>query len=237
MEWFARQAANRIGAIVLAVDYRLAPEHRFPTAVHDAIDALRWAACHAPSLGASRRKLAVMGDSAGGLLAAVAALSASRSLLRGTRGGERLRLPMGARLRTQLLLDPVIAPYCPTASSVRTVYGAIVGDGLCTWMWNAFLSDPVRQMADPRASPLVDLAVAWRRVPSAIVVTAQFDPLADEGEAYARHLLQHGVVVHAARRLEAHTMFAPETTEWAFHAARRLLHGEDVPPPPESAPR
>jgi acetyl esterase/lipase len=110
----------------------------------------------------------------------------------------------------------------------------VIGDGLCTWMWNAYLREPLKDASDPRASPLLDEAVAWSRVPPAVVVTGHFDVLADEGDAYARHLLAHGVTVHAARRLEAHCMNAPDTLEWAFEAARRLVHRQAVAAPPES---
>ena len=236
MESLARQAANAMGAIVAAVDYRLAPESRFPTPLRDCVDALAYLSEHARSLGADPTKIAIMGDSAGGNLAAVTALSTSRPS-RWWRGAqqevERVRLPAGARVRAQLLLNPVIAPFCPFGSHVRLHQAPIIGQGLCTWMWNAYLSDPVREMTDPRASPLVDEHVVWGRVPSAVVVTGHFDILADEGDAYANHLASRGVEVHAARRLEAHSMNSFLTLSWAFNSTRALLHGERVHPAPE----
>ena len=234
MEALARQAANKMRAVVVSVDYRLAPEHKFPTAVQDAVDTLCWAAQTARSLGADASRIVVMGDSAGGHLAAVATLSASRGPFGRSRGGETLRLPRGAKLAAQILLNPVIVPFSPYASHVRLTQGPIVGNGFCTWMWLNYLADPLRQSADPRASPMLDTAVKWSRVPPTVIVTGHFDVLADEGDAYAEHLLARGVPVVAARRLEAHSMNAPDTLEWAFASARRLVDGEAVDAPPES---
>ena len=238
MQFLARTAANAIGAVVASVDYRLAPEARFPTAVEDCIDSVGFLAKHARRLGADPGRLILMGDSAGGNLAAVTALATARPprwqwrMFGSTRAIERVRLPRGARVAAQILLQPVIAPYCPFGSAVRLFQNLIVGEGLCTWMWNAYLSDPLHDAADPRASPLLDRHVLWSRVPPAIVVTGHFDPLADEGDAYANHLAKRGVQVHATRRLEVHSMHGPDTLSWAFGAAKAVAHGEQVEVPP-----
>ena len=230
------KAANGADAIVASVDYRLAPEAKFPTATEDAADALSWLSSNAEWVGHDGR-IALMGDSAGGNLAAVAAKQASRGAARsmgkkGRGGGSpasssqpSVELGTGSTLRAQVLLSPVIHPYSPTGSHVRLNMGPLLGNGLITYMWNQYFSDPIRQASDPRAAPLLDelSSEEWALVPPAIVVTSHFDPLCDEGEVYAAHLASHGVEVHAARRLEMHCMRASSTDEWVWASLRTLL--------------
>jgi acetyl esterase len=174
-----RLLCERTAAMVLAVDYRLAPEHPFPAAVEDAHAALRWARAEAGSLGADERRIAVMGDSAGGNLAAVACQLAMQA-------GE----PQPA---AQVLIYPV------TDFTTRRRSRELFGDGFfltsesMDWFDELYLGGVEEHKSDPRASPL--LAEDVSGLAPAIVATAGFDPLRDEGEAYAEALRRAGVRV------------------------------------------
>jgi acetyl esterase len=171
-----RFLAREIPALVLAIDYRLAPEHRFPAAVDDALAAFRWAGAEADRLGADPNRIAVAGDSAGGNLAAVVCQLALA-------GG-------GSAPAFQALVYPVT-----DYSAERRSY-ELFGEGFfltreeMRWYRRNYLAAP-EDSADPRASPIRagDLA----GLPPAHVVTAGFDPLRDEGEEYARRLEDAGV--------------------------------------------
>ncbi|RQR58268.1 alpha/beta hydrolase [Burkholderia sp. Bp9126] len=169
-----RCLAQRARTLVLSVDYRLAPEARFPAAAHDACDAVRWAAASARDLGARDGALAVAGDSAGGNLAAVAAQQ-----LRGS----------GIRIAHQLLLYPVVD--CATEHPSYE----LLGDGyyltadMMRWFKRQYLGDDADR-ASPLASPLAAPDLAG--LPPATIVSAEFDPLRDEAEAYAARLAQAG---------------------------------------------
>ncbi len=172
---FCRALANASGCAVLSVEYRLAPEHRYPTAVEDAYRATAWAAANASKLGLE--KLAVAGSSAGGNLAAVVSLMAR----------ER-----GPRIALQVLHVPVADHDLDTRS--YHAYGSghgLTRDGM-RWFWDHYLPDRARR-AEPQASPL--RAADLRELPPAIVVTAECDPLHDEGVAYATRLRSSGVPV------------------------------------------
>jgi acetyl esterase len=177
-----RALANALSAIVVAVDYRLAPEHTFPAAVDDAIAATRWIAANAAQLGIDPQRLAVAGDSAGGNLAAVVCLDAR------DRGGPRLRQQVliypGTDMRMGFPSIERHAQQLPlTRAAMRWFVGHYLrGDGDAT---------------DWRASPL--LAASHRKLPPALVITAGFDPLQDEGEAYAKALADAGVEVRHER--------------------------------------
>lgn len=176
-----RALAERSGVRVLAIDYRLAPEHPFPAAYDDAQAAFRWVLEHAAEVGTTADRVAVGGDSAGGNLAAGVAIEAARS---------------GLPLAFQLLIYPV------TDNARSTLSSRLFADGF-------YLSTPFRERAtssylpagvdplDPRASP------AYAELPAglapALVVTAGFDPLRDEGEAYARQLERAGAQVEVKR--------------------------------------
>ncbi len=171
-----RILCRHAGAHVLAVDYRLAPEHPFPAAVDDARAALRWAYANAQRLGADSSRVGVGGDSAGGNLAAVVSQLAARD------GGPAPVL--------QLLIYPV------TDFTVRRRSRDLFGDGFLLtdaemkWFEDQYLGAERAKANDPRASPL--LAADLSGLAPAFVVTAAFDPLRDEGEAYADALRAAG---------------------------------------------
>ena len=175
---FCRALANASGCAVLSVEYRLAPEHPYPAAVDDAYAAAAWSALHADELGCDPARLAVAGSSAGGTLAAVVALMAR------DRGGPPLAL--------QLLHVPVTDHELDTASyrSYATGHG-LTRAAMC-WFWDHYLPDPAARGA-AYASPL--RAADLGGLPPAVVVTAECDPLHDEGSAYAARLREGGVPV------------------------------------------
>jgi acetyl esterase len=166
---------------VLSVEYRLAPEHPFPAAYDDAVAAYRWVVEHATELGGDPARLAVGGDSAGGNLAAEVALLAARE---------------GLPLAFQLLVYP------GTDASSRTESKRLFGHDL--YLTEEFMDQVMdwyvpdhTDRADPRVSPLLDEVPAG--LAPAYIATAGFDPLRDEGEAYARRLADQGVKVELRR--------------------------------------
>jgi acetyl esterase len=172
------------GCVVASVDYRLAPEHRFPAATEDCLAATRWCAEHAAALGADPARVAVGGDSAGGNLAAVTAL--------------RLRDEGGPRLAGQVLLYPVTdwhTPGHPSYAENAEGYG-LTRDTM-EWFWGHYLADPAREATHPHAAPLRAPSLAG--LPPALVTSAEYDPLRDEAEAYAEALRAAGVAVAATR--------------------------------------
>jgi acetyl esterase len=177
-----RSLANAIPSVVVAVDYRLAPEHAFPAAVDDAIAATDWIAANAARLGIDPARLAVGGDSAGGNLAAVVCLDARE------RGGPRLR--------HQVLVYPGTDMRMGWPSIERHAEQLPLTRAAMRWFVGHYLRAP-GDMTDWRASPL--LAASHRDLPPALVITAGFDPLQDEGEAYAKALSRAGVEVRHER--------------------------------------
>lgn len=170
-----RELANGSRCVVIAVDYRLAPEHRFPAAVDDALAAVRWVRDHAGSLGIDPTRLAVGGDSAGGNLAAVSALAVRDA-------GE-------PSLAFQLLIYPVIDARRGSESyrSLGQGYG-LTADTM-QWFCALYFED-TSQEADWRASPLMHADLS--RLPPAFILTAGYDPLRDEGLEYAQKLTEAG---------------------------------------------
>ena len=168
---------------MLAVDYRLAPEHPFPAAVDDARTALRWAVAHAADLGADPRRIGVGGDSAGGNLAAVV------SQLAGRDGGPPPVL--------QLLIYP--ATDFTRRGRSRELFGEgfLLTNSEMDWFETNYLGPERTHARDPRASPL--LAEDMSGLAPAFVVTAAFDPLRDEGEEYAAALRDAGTPVTLRR--------------------------------------
>jgi acetyl esterase len=177
-----RSLARGAGCVVVSVDYRLAPEHPFPAGPEDCYAATRWVAERASELGVDASRLAVGGDSAGGNLAAVV------SLLAAERGGPSLRFA--------LLVYPVTNCDFSTESYRENAEGYFLTTDMMKWFWEQYLSDP-RDGEKPHASPLraPDLSAH----PPAHVVTAGYDPLRDEGEAFATRLREAGVDVTARR--------------------------------------
>jgi acetyl esterase len=175
---FCRALANASGCAVLSVDYRLAPEHRYPVAADDAYAATRWAAEHARDLGVDAARVAVGGSSAGGNLAAVVSLVARE------RGGPKIAL--------QWLHVPVTDHDFTRPSYAANATGVGLTRAGMEWFWGHYEPDLARR-SEPYASPM--RAVDLRGLPPAIVVTAECDPLRDEGAAYAERLREAGVPV------------------------------------------
>lgn len=171
-----RVLSEQSGAAVISVAYRLAPEHRFPTAVHDAWDALDWLVREAGALGLDGSRIAVGGDSAGGTLAAVTAIHAR---------------DIGQPLALQLLFYPGTCAHQNTPSHTRFANGPVLTEAVITWFFKQYIDEQDRE--DWRFAPLdsadVDgVAPAW-------IGLAEIDPLVDEGVAYADKLRMAGVPV------------------------------------------
>lgn len=216
-----RRLANAIGAVVVSVDYRLAPEHEFPAAAEDAHAATTWVAEHAHDLGVDPARLAVAGDSAGGNLAAAVALMAR------DRGGPALAF--------QLLVYPVIdstATANDHPSKTENATGYLLTTSQMDWYRAAYLPDG-HDGSDPYVSPHV--AESLEGLPPACVVTMEMDPLRDEGELYARLLEDAGVPVvlhrgvglfHGCFNMDAMLTGVKDAQEVAFAALRAGLELE-----------
>ena len=181
---FCRALANASGCAVLSVEYRLAPEHRYPAAAEDAYTAMRWASQHAADLGVDSGKLAVGGSSAGGNLAAVVSLMA--------------RDRAGPQIALQWLHVPVIDADFTRRSYATNGTGMGLTRAGMEWFWGHYEPDSARRR-EPYASPL--RATDLRGLPPAIFTVAECDPLRDEGAAYAERLRAAGVPVTYAEYL------------------------------------
>ena len=176
----SRCLANGSGCRVVSIDYRLAPEHPFPAAVEDCFAATKYIAAHASEFGIDPKRLAVSGDSAGGNLAAVVCQLAK------TEGGPHIVF--------QLLIYPVtqLGAAAETASMRENAKGYFLEKDSMDWFTRLYAPD-MSFRSDPRLSPLLCTDLAG--LPPAYVVTAGFDPLRDEGKAYADKLDAAGVAV------------------------------------------
>ncbi len=175
-EAVCRLLSQQSGAIVLSVDYRLAPEHKFPAAVDDCLAATRWAADNAASLNGDPDRLAVSGDSAGGNLAAVIAM--------------RIRDEGGPALRGQLLIYPVADHYHPGTQSYRdNAEGYFLTAEGMQWFIDHYLASD-EDAAHPHFSLLREADLG--NLPPACVITAEFDPLRYEGDLLAARLSRRG---------------------------------------------
>lgn len=178
-----RSLASRSGVVVASVDYRLAPEARYPAALDDCLAAIQWVAANGSELGVDPEHLAVAGDSAGGNLAAAACLS-----LRDRASGPPIAL--------QLLVYPVLELSYVTPSATANAEGYFLTLDAMRWFTEHYVPDPARR-TEPYASPL--LATDLTGLPPAHVITAEYDLLRDEGEAYARALEAAGVPATLSR--------------------------------------
>lgn len=165
-----RTICNASASVVVSVDYRLAPEARFPAATEDAYRALLWLNQEAGELGVDANAISVCGDSAGGNLAAVLCLLA--------------RDRKGPTIQKQILIYPVTSPGCDTESHHKFAEGYFLGREQIQWFWRHYLGDTATA-----ATPYVDLAAAeLSNLPPAVIITAEYDPLCDEGKLYADRL-------------------------------------------------
>ncbi|EDX75541.1 alpha/beta hydrolase fold domain protein [Coleofasciculus chthonoplastes PCC 7420] len=177
-----RTLANQAGCIVVSVDYRLAPEHKFPAAVEDAYTAIEWVAKNAASFQGDPKRIAVGGDSAGGNLAAVVALlSRDRNF---------------PSLSYQVLFYPATQYGFDTDSHRQNGKDYLLTTELLVWFWHHYLSSAADGQ-NPQASPL--LAGDLSNLPPALIITPEYDPLRDEGEAYGMRLQKAGVSVRMTR--------------------------------------
>ncbi len=179
-EALCRTICHRTGMAIASVDYALAPEAKFPQAPEECYAATCWLAAQAKSMGVDENRIAVMGDSAGGCLATVVAQLAT--------------VRKGPAICQQLLVYPVTDYSFDTPSYKENADGYFLTKELMQWFWQHYLSTP-EEGSDPMVSPLriEDLS----GMPPAVVITAGFDLLRDEGVAYAKRLQDAGVVVHA----------------------------------------
>jgi acetyl esterase len=176
VETMCRTVCRESHAIVVSVDYRLAPEHRFPKGLEDVIAVTRYIAREGHKLGIDPKRLAIGGDSAGGNLAAAAC--------------QALHGREGIALRYQVLIYPVTDLTCsePSYKDLGTGY-PLTAERMRNYI-NLYLADPTGEARDPRASPLLAASLAGQ--PPALVIVAGLDPLVDEGKAYARRLTEAG---------------------------------------------
>ena len=169
-----RSLANKSGHAVLSVDYRLAPEHKFPAAYDDCVTALKWAHENAGALGMDNKRMAVGGDSAGGNLAAAVALAEV------------------VPLKFQMLIYPAVDMSMESPSISENANAPILTKAVMAWFVAHYMSSDADR-ANINASPMVASDDLLKRMPPAIVITAQYDPLRDEGEAYGKRLVENGV--------------------------------------------
>ncbi len=201
----AAQIAARVGALVISIDYRMAPEHRAPQAVLDAVDGLRWAAGAAADFGGDAAYLAVAGDSAGGNLAALVCHSALDD--------------GGPAIRHQALLYPGTDLSLSFPSVHENADAPVLNAAMVTEFLDIYLGpEPAMDRRDPRISPY------WRPdlsgLPPALVITADYDPIRDEGRAYAARLAAAGVPVRATNSLGVpHAFFNFPGATWVGRQA------------------
>lgn len=172
-----RRLANKSRCQVISIDYRLAPEHPFPAPIDDGLAAFRHIRDNAESFGADAARIAVGGDSAGGAMAAVVCQLCRDAKEQGP--------------AFQMLIYPATDSSKESASRKAFAEGYFLSGALMTWFWEAYVPDEDTDLADLRLSPL--LAKDFTGLPPAFVLTAGYDPLRDEGRAYADKLIDAGV--------------------------------------------
>ncbi len=187
-----RKLAERTSCAVVLVDYRLAPEHRYPVAVDDSYAALEWAAAHMNEIAGGEVPLIVAGDSAGGNLSAVMAV--------------RARDRNGPEIAMQVLIYPVTDANVDRPSYLDPENQLLLTRDSMIWFFDHYIPDPDRR-TEPDASPLYTEDLSG--LPPAVVLTAEHDPLRDEGEEYAQRLEDAGVEVNLQRHKgQMHAFFA-----------------------------
>lgn len=169
-----RSLANKSGHAVLSVDYRLAPEHKFPAAFDDCVAAVKWAFDNAEALGIDNSRMAVGGDSAGGNLAAAVALAEV------------------VPLKFQMLIYPAVDMRMESPSISENANAPILTKAVMAWFVAHYINGDADK-ANISASPMLASDELLKKMPPAIVITAQYDPLRDEGEAYGKRLVENGV--------------------------------------------
>ncbi len=169
-----RSLANKSGHAVLSVDYRLAPEHKFPAAFDDCVAAVKWAFENAKALGIDNSRMAVGGDSAGGNLAAAVALAEV------------------VPLKFQMLIYPAVDMRMESPSISENANAPILTKAVMAWFVAHYINGDADK-ANISASPMLASDELLKKMPPAIVITAQYDPLRDEGEAYGKRLVENGV--------------------------------------------
>ena len=205
-DFACRMLTNASGCVVVSVDYRLAPEHKFPAAADDCFAATQWVVEHADELGVDASKVAVGGDSAGGNLAAVVAQMAKEA--------------GGPAISYQALVYPVTNFSFATASYTDNAEGYLLTRASMEWFWGHYLGNE-GDGQHVKASPL--LCADLTGLPPAIVITAEYDPLRDEGEAYADALRKAGVAVESKRyEGQIHGFFANPAIDDGAAAARQV---------------
>jgi acetyl esterase len=216
-----RLLCRDVGAVVVAVDYRLAPEHHFPAAVDDAYAALRWVCEHIADYGADPARIVVAGDSAGGNLAAVCAQQAHAD---------------GVSLAAQLLVYPAVDVAGDYPSRAENAEGYFMSLADARWFAEQYLGMPEDEaraaglLTDPRLSPL--LAASLEGLAPALVVTAEFDVLRDEGNAYTAALEKAGVqvvhrefpgLIHGFYGMEQFSPAVADASAWICATLRDLI--------------
>ncbi len=211
----ARGLCAGSGCAVVSVDYRLAPEHPYPAAPEDCYAATSWAFEHGGELGLDCSRLAVGGDSAGANLATVVALMA--------------RDRQGPEIRFQLLVYPATDDDFSRTSCIENAEGYILSTAAMRWFWNHYVPDPARR-SEPYCAPAKAQSLVG--LPPALVMTAEFDPLRDDGNAYAERLQSSGVptrlscylgAVHGFVGMGAFSALAREAMREACEALSQAL--------------
>ncbi len=206
-EMICRRLAHAAGMRVLSVEYRLSPKHRFPCAVDDVMAATRWVAAHGDEIGMEAGRLAVGGDSAGGCLAAVVTQQLKPEL----------------QLRAQLLIYPLTQWVEMTPSQMRLKEGYMLTQAVHNYFKDKYLRTR-EDGFDVRASPL--LAKDLSGLPPAYIITGGYDPLRDEGKAYADKLAAHGVpVVYREYSDQPHGFFSLTAIS---HVAKQAIEDAGV---------
>ena len=199
-----RRLAAESRCVFVNVDYRLAPEHKYPAAAEDAWTALNWVHENSSLIGCDPNRIAVAGDSAGGNLATVVCLMTR------DRGGPRVSF--------QALIYPIVDCDFDRPSYHKNAEGYFLTRREMLWFWNHYVTSP-EQMHEPFASPL--RATSLRGLPPALILTAEYDPLCDEGEAYAEAMRNAGIHVTLHRYEGMIHAFVRRTAQ--FEAARSAI--------------